>query len=114
MRTAPLLRRIDEHLGEIRDELRLNRVERERTHRSYQEALDEMRRAYEDQLQITREVVRRNEVAFHDMRDALVGLQAESRATREELLANRDATRAHTQAIFRLLDHLDDDGKRGR
>jgi hypothetical protein len=66
----------------IREEMRLGREQRERAATSQGE-----------QLQLTREVIRRNEIAFADSHEVLAELAVE--------------VRAHTQAIFRMLDRLD-------
>ena len=61
-------------------------------------------------LRFTAEVVRRNEVAFHDMRAVMGELREESRAAREQSLAARDETRAQTKAIFALIDRFQGGG----
>jgi O-methyltransferase involved in polyketide biosynthesis len=83
-----ILSRIDRHMGrgnelmaEIREEMRLSRASHERIWRGHQ-----------DQLQFTREVVRRNELAFQENSRILAELYED--------------VKAHTQAILRVLDRL--------
>jgi len=76
----------------------------------------------DDSLRFNNELLRRHEIAFVDMTNALAELRAESRenarATRENAKVTRESaqmvrdcaevTRAHTRAIMALLDRFDD------
>jgi len=77
-----------------------------------------------DMLRFTGEVVRRNEIAFHDMSTVMGELREESRAaaaaSRASAAASRESaaashasveeTRAQTKAIFALIDRLQGGG----
>jgi hypothetical protein len=60
-------------------------------------------RRHQEQLQLTREVIRRNELAFREGSRVLGELVEVIKDIREE-------TRAHTQAILTVLDRLDNGG----
>lgn len=74
--------------------------ELERRHQAFarkaEERYQEQRGITQEQLQITREVIRRNELVFQDTRDVLAQLA--------------DKVDAQTKAIFRVLDRLENGG----
>lgn len=90
-----LLRRIDEHMArgnEVMDEIRAE--------------VARSRRSYEDQLQITREVIRRNELVLQDFRKGFHELVEQIRELTASTREVREESRAHSKAIFALIDRL--------
>jgi hypothetical protein len=81
--------RSDALLAELRDEVARSRAQHE-------EAIA----AYRSEVQLTREVMRRNEIAFQEGGTVLAELVETVRQMKEEV-------RAHTRAIFALIDRLD-------
>ena len=75
-------------MAEIRTELALNREEQEKASKLYR-----------DEVLVTREVVRRNELAFQENSRVLSELVETVREMTEEV-------RAQTRAIFKLIDRL--------
>lgn len=70
-------------------EIREMRLAHERTERRIDQALQENR----DEIQITREIMRRNEIAFQDFRREVNDLIEESQAQRGALLSLIDEMR---------------------
>jgi hypothetical protein len=107
MASDEFLARIDAHMErgnelmeQIRAEHRLNRA-------TYERILEDQERReseYQQHLQITREVIRRNELAFQENTRVLAEVSAELISELRELGAE---VRAQTQAIFRMLDRFD-------
>jgi hypothetical protein len=64
------------------------------------------RRAYGEQLELTRTVIVRNGEAFDRMTQAFEDLIHEFREMVREFREVRAETRAQTEAIFRLIDRL--------
>jgi hypothetical protein len=64
----------------------------------------------DEQLQITREVIRRNELAFQSSMRTLDENTRVLRAVANHLEDLLDASRAHTRAIFALIDRLEGGG----
>ena len=100
--------------GEIRTELALSRKERAGAIAFYEEQrgfYEEQRREMRAEVQLTREVIRRNELAFKENSRILSSLVEAVRELREELReemrAQTEEVRAQTRAIFKLIDRLD-------
>jgi hypothetical protein len=100
-------RRLDQILGEIRRdrEYAHKRAARQGTQ------LEEIRkdgerreRAYADLAKFNQEMLRRNEIVF---KEASERMDTALREVQEESREAREASRAHTQAIFKLLDRID-------
>jgi hypothetical protein len=81
--------RSDALMAEFREEVALSRAQHE-------EAIA----AYRSEVQLSREAMRRNEIAFQEGGAMLAELVETVREMKEEV-------RAHTRAIFELLDRLD-------
>lgn len=103
--------RMDEHLREQRALLQQIRAEHELDRKQAAEAEER----YRSEVQITREVIRRNEVAFQqgsrlnaELIESVRDLARETRADLRELGAE---IRAQTEAIFRVLDRWDNGGR---
>ncbi len=98
MRSARVLQEIRDLRQETRDLVREIAAQRQDVRhlgvesRGVLEELREMRTEFRDVIRFNTEVIRRNEVAFHGMMGALQELREESRA--------------HTRAIFALIDRL--------
>jgi hypothetical protein len=103
MASEPLMREIRALMGEIR-ELRiearedheLNRREHElnrREHELNREQAARLAANYDEQLQLTREFMRRNEIAFMESRRVLAELVEEVKAQRGALFAIIDELR---------------------
>lgn len=88
--------RANELMEAVRAELALNREERARAMDFYVEH----RQVLQDQLRLTHEVIRRNELAFQQGTSLLAELVETVREMKEEV-------RAQTRAIFKLIDRLD-------
>ena len=97
-------RRIDVLIEELREDRRRaderdRRTEERhqdfsrRMNERYEQLLRDSEERYREQLQITREVVRRNELAFRDQSEILAELVSEVRAMREGLFALIDELR---------------------
>ena len=69
----------------------------------YERLLRESERRYQEQLQITREVIRRNELAFQQGSRLLAELVEKVRESTEE-------TKAQTRALLTVLDRLENSG----
>lgn len=78
--------------GVIEREVRLTREFMEHSEQRYREHAEESERRYQEQLQLTREFIRRNEIVFNESREVLAELVQEVSAQRE--------------AIFALIDEL--------
>ncbi len=114
------LRRMDAHMAqaneqmargaeltdELRTELRLNREERTRSEARYETLAREIQDRYDEQLRITREVVRRNELAFQAHGETVARLDSAIERLRESAEGLREDSKAHTRAIFALIDEL--------
>ena len=87
---------IREMLAENRrviDEIRALRIESERRWELDRERYEELSREHRDERQITREVLRRNELAFQGAQKAQAEMIAELRAQRQGFLALIDELR---------------------
>ena len=76
-----------------RELVRESRREYEALARESRERYEELRRENREELQLTREVVRRNEIAFQGVQEVLAELVAEVRAMREGVFALIDELR---------------------
>ena len=111
------LSRIDEHMRrgselmeQIRAEHELHRKQAAEADARYQEQIELTRQ----EVQITREVVRRNEIAFQansrlnaELVGAVVDVRDTVREVRADLRELGAEVRAQTEAIFRMLDRFD-------
>ena len=90
-------RRERKEIQALADELREMRLANERQQEldrvRHEELSKELSREYREQLQITREVVRRNELAFNGVQAVQAELVAEVRALREGVLVLIDELR---------------------
>jgi hypothetical protein len=85
-----------ELMAEIRTQLALNREERRQAIAFYEEQRREMRA----EVQVMREVIRRNELAFQENSRVLTELV-------ETVRAMKEGVRAQTRSIFKMIDRLD-------
>jgi hypothetical protein len=96
MASEPLIREIRDLIVEIRRQGDLGREHHEinlGAHELNRKQAAELAQGYQDQLQITREVVRRNEIAFQEQRAVMAELVAEVKAMREGMFALIDELR---------------------
>ncbi len=92
----PLLSRIDEHMRRSNELVAQIRAEWARSEERYRE-----------EVQITREVVRRNELAFHENSRLNAELVERVREIGVDLRELGAEVRAQTEAIFRMLDRFE-------
>jgi hypothetical protein len=110
MAEREVLARIERHmargndlLGEVRDEMRLSREERERSREMFEHHAE----LYSDLREFTREMILRVERGGREQVVELRKLGSAFDALRDELRDMRGETRAQTRAILRVLDKLD-------
>lgn len=108
------LERIDGHMergnelmGEIREEMRMSRQQRERS----DEALDHHARMYADLRRFTRDMVRRMErvtqAQIGEMRGLSSAVERQTADLGAELRDMREESRAQRSALLRLIDRFD-------
>jgi hypothetical protein len=114
MRARKILARIDGEIALTREAVERSReaiewsssryIElAERGERDHRELMEQSERRYQEQLQVTREVIRRNELAFNEFVGVLGRLVERVDEWAEE-------TRAQSRAIFALIDRLEGGG----
>ncbi len=91
--------RLDEILGEMRSEREEMRSERAEWHAQMNRRLDQT----DENLRFLGELNRRSETVFQDV-------VRELREMREETRASTATTKAHTRAIFALIDRFEGGG----
>jgi hypothetical protein len=89
MVSDPVIREIRDLMSEIREQHELNRQE----HELNRKQAAQLAARYDEQLQLTREFMRRNEIAFTESRRVLAGLVEEVKAQRDALFAIIDELR---------------------
>ena len=83
-------------------------------HAETQTLNEDLHRRYEDDRRVNREILRRNEIVMRQVVDALDRFKDEFKeesrqtreASREAAKQTREASEAHTRAIFALIDRL--------
>jgi hypothetical protein len=98
-----ILARIDREIALTREAVERSREAIERSDSRYRELMEQSERRYQEQLQVTREVVRRNQLAFNEFVRILGRLVEKVGELAEE-------TRAQSRAIFALIDRLENGG----
>ena len=76
-------------------------------HAKTQALIEEFARRGEEERQLNREILRRNEIVMRELLDVTAGVK-------EELRQLKQASEAHTKAIFALIDRLGKAGARER
>lgn len=102
--------RFDELLGEMRSERAewhaQMRAERAEWHAQMNRRLDQT----DENLRFLGELNRRSEIVFQDVVRELREMRRETRESAAEIRANAETTKAHTRAIFALIDRLEGGG----
>lgn len=113
MASDEFLSRIDAHMERGNELMQQIRAEHRLSRATYERILEDQGRResrYQEQLQITREVVRRNEIAFQEGSRLAAQHIERLQELGERLQELGEEVRAQTQAIFRMLDRFDDGG----
>jgi hypothetical protein len=97
------LARLDAHLARLDENLAEMRAQNERGDQQYRELVERM----EGEARLTREVVRRNELAFQEGSRMNAEHVNVLRGVTEDLRELGAEVRAQTEAIFRMLDRFD-------
>ncbi len=94
------IRSMPDRFDEVIEELRRDRAELRREFAAWSAHIDRLQEQTDENIRFLRELNRRGQRALQE----LVRSQA---AMREDIRANSDSTRAHTRAVFALVDRLE-------